>query len=120
MAQSRQCPRRAPETVCSWGPIFAGTVVALVTLLLLAVLSLAVGTSAFEPGVDRSDWGTAVGIWGRASALVALVLGGWIGIRSAAVAGGFAGFVNGFLVGAATLLIVLWLTTTGVTNLLGF
>jgi hypothetical protein len=127
---------RAPETVVAstlveehdtrprnrvqWGPVFAGTVTALVTLLLLSVLGLAIGASAFEPGVDRSDWGTAAGIWGAISALIALFVGGWVAARAAAVAGGFAGLLNGFLVGAATLLIILWLTTTGVTNLLGF
>jgi hypothetical protein len=89
-------------------------------MLLLSILGLAIGASAFEPGTDGSDWGTAAGIWGAISAIVALFLGGWIAARTAAVGGNFAGMINGFLAGAATLLIVLWLTTTGVTNLLGF
>jgi hypothetical protein len=109
-----------PKNRVQWGPIVAGTLTALVTLLVLAVLGLAVGASAFEPGTDRTDWGTAAGIWGAISALIAFFLGGWVAARTAAVAGSFAGLMNGFMVGAATLLVLLWLTTTGLTNLLGF
>ena len=103
-----------------WGPIIAGTITALVTLLLLTVLGLAVGASAFEPGTDVSDWGTAAGIWGAISAIIALFLGGWVAAKTAAVGGQFAGMMNGLMAGAATILILLWLTTTGLTNLLGF
>ena len=109
-----------PKNRVQWGPIVAGTLTALVTLLLLSVLGLALGASAFEPGTDRADWGTAAGIWGAVSALIAFFLGGWVAAKSAAVAGSFAGIMNGLMVGAATLLIILWLTTTGLTNLLGF
>jgi hypothetical protein len=103
-----------------WGPIAAGTITSLVTLLVLTVLGLAIGASAFEPGTDASDWGTAAGIWGGTSAIAAFFLGGWVAARTAAVGGRFAGMMNGLMAGAATLLLLLWLTTTGVTNFLGF
>lgn len=109
-----------PKNRVQWGPIVAGTITALVTMLLLSILGLALGASAFEPGTDRSDWGTAAGIWGGISALVAFFLGGWVGAKTAAVGGSFAGLINGLMVGAATILVLLWLTTTGLTNLLGF
>jgi hypothetical protein len=103
-----------------WGPIIAGTITALVTMLLLSILGLAIGSSAFEPGTDASDWGTGAGIWGAISAVIALFLGGWVAAKTAAVGGKFAGMMSGFMAGAATILVVLWLTTTGITNLLGF
>jgi len=103
-----------------WGPIVAGAIIALGTLLLLSVLGLAIGASAFEPGSDVSDWGTGAGIYGAISAIIAFFLAGWIAAKTAAVDGKFAGLMNGLLAGALTLLILLYLTTTGVTNFLGF
>ena len=103
-----------------WGPILAGTVTALLSLILLAVLGLAIGTSAFEPNTNRSDWATAAGIWGGASAIAALLLGGWVAAKTAAVDGAYAGLMNGLMAGAATILLLLWLSATGVTNLFGF
>ncbi len=103
-----------------WGPIVAGAVIALGTLLLLSVLGLAIGASAFEPGSNVSDWGTSAGIYGALSAIIAFFLAGWIAAKTAAVDGKFAGLMNGLLAGALTLLILLYLTTTGITNFLGF
>jgi hypothetical protein len=103
-----------------WGPILAGVLTALGTLLILTLLGLAIGASAFEPGTDVSDWGTGAGIWGAISAILAFLLGGWVAAKTAAVDGPFAGLMNGLVAGLATLLLLVWLTTTGLSNLLGF
>ena len=103
-----------------WGPIVAGTAIALGSLLVLTVLGLAIGTSAFEPGSDASDWGTGAGIYGAISAILAFFIAGWIAAKTAAVDGKFAGLMNGLLAGVLTLLALLYLTTTGLTNFLGF
>ena len=103
-----------------WGPIVAGVLAALGSLLLLTILGLAVGASAFEPGVDASDWGTGAGIWGAISAILALFAGGWVAAKTAAVPGKFSGLMNGLMVGLATVLLLIWLTTTGLSNVLGF
>lgn len=103
-----------------WGPIVAGTAIALGTLLVLTVLGLAIGASAFEPGGDASGWGTGAGIYGAISAILAFFLAGWIAAKTAAVDGTFAGLMNGLLAGVLTLLALLYLTTTGLTNFLGF
>ena len=103
-----------------WGPILAGVLTALGTLLILSILGLAIGTSVLEPDTDASDWGTAAGIWGAISAIVAFFLGGWVAAKTAAVDGPFAGLMNGLIAGLATLILLIWLTTTGVTNFLGF
>jgi len=101
-----------------WGPIVAGIITGLATLLVLTILGLAIGTSAFEPG--KSDGlGTAAGIWGAISAIIAFFFGGWVAAKTAAVGGRGSGMVNGFLVGATVLALILYLTTTGLGNLLG-
>lgn len=102
-----------------WGPIAAGTISGLVLMLLLSVLGLAVGASAFEPGTDVTDWGTAAGIWGAISVLASFFIGGWVAARTAAVGGNFAGLMNGLMAGAAILLLITWLATTGVGNVVG-
>jgi hypothetical protein len=103
-----------------WGPILAGAVAGLATLLVLTVLGLAIGASAFDPDTDLSDWDTWAGVWGGLSALVAFLAGGWIAARTAAVGGSFAGVMNGLIAGATMLLALIILTATGLTNLVGF
>jgi len=101
-----------------WGPVIAGLITGIATLMVLTILGLAIGTSAFEPG--KSDGlGTAAGIWGAISAIIAFFLGGWVAAKTAAVGGRGSGMINGFLVGATVLALVLYLTTTGLSNLLG-
>jgi heme A synthase len=102
-----------------FGPILAGILTAIATLLILTVLGLAVGSSALEPRDNGETIGTAAAIWGIASALIAFFLGGWVAAKTAAVAGAGSGLINGLMVGAAILAIVLWLTGSGVSGILG-
>jgi hypothetical protein len=70
--------------VVRWGPIIAGLFTAIATLLILAILGLAIGLTAFEPeNTDQRTFGTAGGIWRTFSALVAFFSGGWIAGRTA-------------------------------------
>lgn len=103
-----------------WGPVLAGVAAALTSMLVLTALGLAIGASAFKPGTKVTDWGSWAGIYGIAAALVSFFVGGWIAARTAAVGGDFAGLVNGFVAGAASLLGLVWLSTTGLVNLVGF
>jgi hypothetical protein len=103
-----------------WGPIIAGAVSGLVAMLVLTVLGLAIGASAFEPDTDLSDWDTWAGVWGGLSAVIAFFVGGWVAARTAAVEGSFAGLMNGLMAGATILLVLTLLTATGLTNLIGF
>src|SRR5215218_4922273 len=102
-----------------WGPIIAGVVTAFAVLLFLSVLGLALGVSALGDD-DPQTWGTAAGIWGGLSLLVAFFLGGWMAARAAATLSESDGPLNGFVTGAATLLLLLWLATTALTGALGF
>jgi heme A synthase len=102
-----------------FGPIVAGILTAIATLLILTVLGLAIGSSALEPRDSGQTIGTAAAIWGVVSALIAFFLGGWVAARTAAVAGAGSGLINGLMVGAALFAIVLWLTGSGVSSILG-
>lgn len=101
------------------GPILAGVLTAIATMLILTVLGLAIGTTALEPLDAGERMGTAAAIWGLISAIIAFFLGGWVAAKTAAVAGGGSGLINGLMVGAAVLTFVLWLTGSGVSALLG-
>ena len=103
-----------------WGPIIAGSLISLGILVLMAVLGVAIGSSAFEPGTDLTDWGTGAGIYGGISALVAMFVGGWVAAKSAAVGGSYAGLMNGLLAGMTTIVALIVMTAFGVDNILGF
>lgn len=101
------------------GPVIAGILTTITVLLILTVLGLAIGASALEPRDVGQKMGTAAAIWGIVSAIVALFLGGWVAAKTAAVAGSGSGLLNGLMVGCAILVILLWLTVSGVAGLLG-
>jgi hypothetical protein len=102
-----------------WGPVVAGLVTALATLVLLSVLGLAVGLSAFEPTEVGQDVATGAAVYGAVIAIIAFLVGGFVAGWTAKLFSPVEGAFNGFLVGAVALVLVLWLTTTGAANLLG-
>jgi len=102
-----------------WGPIVAGLATALTTFLLLTVLGLALGASVLDPENSAGDIGTWAAVWGAITALASFALGGWMAAKTAAVEGPFSGLVNGLMVGAAGLLLLVYLTSTGLGNLFG-
>jgi hypothetical protein len=110
----------SPGDVVRWGPIVAGVVSAFTVLLFLTVLGIALGLSALSGENASQGWGTAAGIWGGLSLLVAFFVGGWMAGRSAVPGLDRNGLLNGFVTGAATLLLLLWLATTALTGALGF
>lgn len=102
-----------------FGPIIAGVLTAIATMLILTVLGLAIGASALEPREVGEGLGIAAAIWGILSALIAFFLGGWVAAKTAAVSGSGSGLINGLMVGAAILALVLWLAGSGVGAILG-
>jgi len=102
-----------------WGPIIAGLVTALTLFILLTILGLGIGASVLEPREAGQEAGTWATIWGAVSIILAFFVGGWIAAKTAAVGGEFGGMMNGLLVGAAGILLVVWLTSTGLGNLFG-
>jgi hypothetical protein len=102
-----------------WGPVLAGLLSAIATMLLMTVLGIALGASVLDRTASGEEIGTWAAFWGGISAIVSFFVGGWIAARTAAVGGEFAGLINGFTVGAAGLVLLLWLTGTGLGNLFG-
>jgi hypothetical protein len=102
-----------------WGPIIAGLATALATFLLLTVLGLALGASVLEPENSAGEIGTWAAVWGAITALASFALGGWMAAKTAAVGGPFSGLVNGLMVGATGLLLLVYLTSSGLGNLFG-
>lgn len=102
-----------------FGPIVAGILTAIATMLILTVLGLAIGASALEPREVGEGVGTAATIWGIASAIISFFLGGWVAAKTAAVAGVGSGMINGFIVGAGILALVLWLVGSGLGAAIG-
>jgi hypothetical protein len=102
-----------------WGPILAGIFSAAVIFLLLTTLGIGFGASALEPGSSGQAIGTWAAVWGIVTAIIAFFVGGWVAAKTAAVGGSFAGLMNGLVVGAATLLFVIWMSATGLGNLFG-
>ncbi len=102
----------------SWGAIFAGAVVAIVTQFLLNLLGLGIGMTTFDPAGGDSDsaagFGMAQGIWTVVSSLIALFVGGWVAGRLAGMPRRTDGMLHGVVTWALTTLLALYLLTTGV------
>lgn len=102
-----------------WGPIVAGVMAAIVVFLLLTILGIALGASVLDPANTAGEIGTWAAVWGAITAIVSFLVGGWIAARAAVVEGTFAGLLNGVSVGIAGLLLIIWLTASGLGNLFG-
>jgi hypothetical protein len=98
-----------PTDRVRWGPIIAGLFTALSTLALLSVLGVAVAGSAYDPGDSARNFGIGAGIWGAISTLVAFLIGGWLAARAAAVRGTHNGLLNGAMVWAVAIPVMLYM-----------
>ena len=102
-----------------WGPIAAGFLTALTSLLLLSLLGLAVGLTAVNAGDAAAQGGAPDGagrnsaIWGAISGIVSFLLGGYVAGRTAAVFDRRWGALNGALVFLLGVPVTLWLAAQG-------
>ncbi|HEX6528704.1 MAG TPA: hypothetical protein VF004_02725 [Burkholderiales bacterium] len=104
----------------SWGGVFGGVLSAVGLLMLLTALGVAVGISAAQPGeTEASTLGTGAGIWVAASLLISLFVGGLVSTRIGAITDGTTGFFEGALVWVVSVLLMLYLATSGVSMLAG-
>jgi hypothetical protein len=110
-----------------WGPILAGLLTALTTLLLLNLLGLAAGLSAVDVGgaaggataTQAQDAGRNSAIWAAISGIIAFFLGGYVAARTAGLFDRGWGAVNGAMVFLLAVPLVLWLAAQGVGALIG-
>ena len=109
----------APRDSVRWGTIVAGLVTALSIFLLLSLLALGLGITAADATNAGQDAGPMAGIMGALIGLLAFFVGGYIAGRAAAVAGRAAGALNGFLVWALAIIVILMLAANGLGQVLG-
>ena len=108
-----------PEDRVRWGPIWAGLLTALTLSILGSLLALGIGAATVEGRADADNAGRATGIAIPIIIALAFGVGGAIAARAAAVRGRGWGLLNGFLVWALGLPLLLWLATQGLGALLG-
>jgi hypothetical protein len=112
--------RNAEGLRVSWGGIWAGVLSAVGLLILLTALGIAVGISALQPGeTEGSTLGMGAGIWAGLSLLLALFLGGLVSTRVGAISDRTTGFFEGALVWVVSILLMGYLTTSGIGTLAG-
>src|SRR5262249_39286275 len=63
---------------------------------------------------DTATLGAGAGIWAGVSLLVALFVGGWVSTRIGAIFDGTTGFFEGALVWVVSVLLMLYLASTGI------
>ena len=108
-----------------WGPIVAGFLTALTSLLVLNLLGLAVGLSTVNAGTAAAqggpppDLGRNSAIWGAISGILSFLLGGYVAARTAAVFDRGWGALNGALVFLLGVPITFWLAGQGLGMVLG-
>jgi hypothetical protein len=103
-----------PTDRVRWGPIVAGLFAALSTLVVLSVLGAAVAGTAYDPGDRARTYGIGAGVWGMVSMLVAFMIGGWLAARSAAVRGHHNGVLNGAMVWAVAIPLMIYLISAAI------
>ena len=102
-----------------WGPIWAGLVTALATFLLLSAAAVAVGAVAVSAGADATTAGLGGALASAVIALIAFFVGGFMASRTATVMQRGYGAVNGFLVWALGVVLILALAAFGLGSLFG-
>ncbi len=106
----------------SWGAIFAGLVVGLVTQLVLSLLGVAIGASTIDPLREQnpaSGYGTGALIWFGISALISAFVGACIAGRLSGGPRSVDGLIHGVVSWSAATLLTVFLLTTAVGGLMG-
>lgn len=105
----------------SWGAIFAGTVVALVTQMALSLLGLAIGFGAVDPATEANPLGgigTGAGIWLAISSIASLFAGGLVAARLAGLPRKPDGILHGIVTWGLVTLLTFYLMTSAAGQLL--
>jgi hypothetical protein len=112
--------RTAEGLRVSWGGIWGGVLSAVGLLILLTALGVAIGITAVQPGeTEGSTLGMGAAVWAGLSLLLALLLGGYVSTRTGAISDRATGFFEGALVWVVSILLMGYLTTSGIGALAG-
>lgn len=102
-----------------WGAIWAGLLTAIGIFMLLTTAAIAIGAVAVDSGAEGETASTASGIASAVIALLAFLAGGFVAGRTSGVVGRGYGALNGFLVWALGVVIILGLAAMGLGALFG-
>ena len=106
-----------PHRRISWGAVFGGALLALVTELALSMLGVGIGLSTVDPMQERNPFngiGTGAIIWYGISTLIALYVGGLVAGRLAGSPRRADGMLHGLLSWCLVTLFTFYLLTTAV------
>lgn len=105
----------------SWGAIFAGFIVATTIQMVLSVLGIAVGLTAFDPmeGDSASTLGITAGIWFALTAIVSLFIGGLVTGRLAGILTHGDGRLHGIVLWGLSTLLAVYFAMMGAGTILG-
>ena len=104
-----------PVRRISWGAVLAGTLIALMILLLINLLGLGLGLESINPATEADPLagvGTGLSITVIIANLLALFFGGWAAGRLAGNPRTTEGVLHGILVWGLLTLLTFWLLTT--------
>jgi hypothetical protein len=107
----------------SWGAVLAGVALSLVTQLVLNLLGIGVGLSTVDPAAGHSPsadtFSIAAGLWWTISGIIAAGIGGFAAGRLAGQPKPASASWHGLASWAVATLVVAWLLTSAVGNVLG-
>jgi hypothetical protein len=106
----------------SWGAIFAGLFMTLVTAILLSLLGVGIGAGSIEPLKEQhplSGLGIKTLVWLAASGIISSFFGAWISGRAAGAQRRGDGLIHGLVTWGVTTICTGLLTTTAIGSLLG-
>lgn len=114
--RKRYGPRNVTFKRISWGAVFAGVVIALVTMLLLNMLGLGIGAGAINPNQENPFAGIGTGaiVWWIVSLLISMFVGGWVSGRLAGIPRTQDSVLHGLLSYAVFTLFSVFLLTSAV------
>jgi hypothetical protein len=117
----RATARRPMFSAVRWSAVFAGTVAGVATYLLLALLGIATGLTAIDPGAAQPVGSVPfwTGLWSLLSMLVAAFVGGWVAGRMSGLRRSLDGMLHGFVAWGLTTLFFAFLATSTAANMLG-
>jgi hypothetical protein len=101
----------------SWGAIFAGAVVAVVTQIALSLMGLGLGLGAFDPATSDdtlSGLGIGAGVWILVSTIVAFYTGGYVAGRMAGLPKRPDGLIHGVVMWGVVSLFTIYLASSAV------
>ena len=107
------------RSLVQWGPILAGFFSATAIFLLLTALGIAIGASVLEPRAAGVAIGPWPAVWAAITIIVAFLFGGWVASRSTLVGSRYSHLMDGFVVGAAGLTMIVWASAAGLGYLFG-